>query len=245
MKYNNLILKIEKPCNEDFDLMTTNANGKFCNHCSKSVLDLTNLTDDEIFETLNKTKGKICGRLANDQLNRLLVKRNNNIYHTRLYKILAGLLLIGTTKETLATEPNLRSETQFIIENEEKNNQTYSLIKDETTDTLKNVIQGKVIDELTKEPLEYLTINIKNTSTSVATDANGNFKLIIPDSLLSGKITLILMYPGYERREFEFDSTQLPIKKDLLLEARGMSIGAIERVYVKKKWWQKNRKSCP
>ena len=135
MKYNNLILKIEKPCNEDFDLMTTNANGKFCNHCSKSVLDLTNLTDDEIFETLNKTKGKICGRLANDQLNRLLVKRNNNIYHTRLYKILAGLLLIGTTKETLATEPNLRSETQFIIENEEKNNQTYSLIKDETTDS--------------------------------------------------------------------------------------------------------------
>ncbi|MDD4760648.1 MAG: STN and carboxypeptidase regulatory-like domain-containing protein, partial [Bacteroidaceae bacterium] len=57
------------------------------------------------------------------------------------------------------------------------------------------IIEGTLVDKQTKEPIEGGTINVQNTSIGSVSNANGEFRLIIPDSLQSSKI--IFSHLGY------------------------------------------------
>lgn len=64
-------LRIEKPCEESLDKMHDLHDGKFCDLCSKKVLDLSNLNDFEILNIIQQNKGeRFCGIVFNNQLNR-------------------------------------------------------------------------------------------------------------------------------------------------------------------------------
>ncbi len=55
---------IKNPCSERWEDMHDFPTGKFCDVCSKNVIDFTEKTNEEIFKLLNgKTKGEICGRI--------------------------------------------------------------------------------------------------------------------------------------------------------------------------------------
>ena len=61
---------ISKPCNENWDDMTPQSGGRYCDECDKTVKDFTVLTNDEISTYLTEHAGeKICGRFSSDQLN--------------------------------------------------------------------------------------------------------------------------------------------------------------------------------
>jgi hypothetical protein len=73
MKPLNYIISIPEPCHEDWNSMTPDANGKFCNSCSKSVIDFTNKTDAEIHAMMMERKDeKVCGHFKKTQVNRPL-----------------------------------------------------------------------------------------------------------------------------------------------------------------------------
>ena len=73
MKPLNYIISIPEPCNEDWNSMMPDANGKFCNSCSKSVIDFTNKTDSEIHTMMMERKDeKVCGHFKKTQINRPL-----------------------------------------------------------------------------------------------------------------------------------------------------------------------------
>ncbi len=81
MKPLNYIISIPEPCHEDWNSMTPDANGKFCNSCSKSVIDFTNKTDAEIHTMLMERKNeKVCGHFKKTQVNRPLAL--NIPFHT-------------------------------------------------------------------------------------------------------------------------------------------------------------------
>ena len=61
-------IKIDNPCNENWNEMTLDAQGRFCNQCAKSVIDFTKLTDKEVISLLSKSKEEMCGRLTSTQL---------------------------------------------------------------------------------------------------------------------------------------------------------------------------------
>src|SRR4051794_13759597 len=61
---------IPQPCHEDWDKMTTAAKGRFCESCSKNVVDFSLMTDNEVLNYFKNNSGKVCGRFANDQLQR-------------------------------------------------------------------------------------------------------------------------------------------------------------------------------
>jgi hypothetical protein len=70
MKYENLFkIHIPEPCHEDWDKMTPNTKGAFCNSCAKTVVDFSGKSDEEVqkylFENIDK---KICGRFLPSQL---------------------------------------------------------------------------------------------------------------------------------------------------------------------------------
>lgn len=65
------IVRIPEPCHEDWNKMTVDEKGRFCNVCSKSVVDFTSKTDTEIHSILiEKSAEKVCGRFNKNQVER-------------------------------------------------------------------------------------------------------------------------------------------------------------------------------
>lgn len=239
MKRQSYLLKIDNPCGQEWASMTKTDVGKFCAHCSKTVVDFTQLTDNEILQIIEQNSGKLCGRLSQEQLNRA-IQLYQPTKNSRLYKLLAGLLLVGTSENVLATG-NQTLEQNISIVNKNDTTLQSTEIKSEPTDSLKNVVQGLVIDAKTKEPVHFALVSIKDTKTWTTTDLDGKFKLVIPDSLKTKKIHLVLASPGYERTEIIIKKNDLPITKDLfMVPAQKVFIGLVV-IEKKKKWWQRKK----
>ncbi|MDB5232589.1 MAG: type sorting protein [Chitinophagaceae bacterium] len=67
-----VILKIPKPCHEDWNKMTPVGKGRNCDKCAKQVIDFSLMSDRQILEMLSSSKGKLCGKFNSDQLDRTL-----------------------------------------------------------------------------------------------------------------------------------------------------------------------------
>ena len=66
MKYS---IQIHKPCNEPWDNMHPNSNGRHCDQCSKTVVDFTDWKQGDIVAYLQEQgTEKVCGRFKNEQL---------------------------------------------------------------------------------------------------------------------------------------------------------------------------------
>lgn len=244
MKRQNYILKIDNPCGQDWASMTKTDMGKFCSHCSKTVIDFTQLNDNEVLQIVKQNSGKLCGHLTQDQLNRALelYKPTNT---SRFHKILAGLLLVGASENLLATDnQKLQNEIVTSIDIKKTNSESVEIKSTPTTDSLKNIVKGMVVDSKTKEPLPFARITIKDTKTGTTTDMNGNFSLFIPDSLLTNKIYLIMNCIGYETKEIKVNKKDLPLTNELLIVPASVTIRGLIEVEVvnKKKWWQRRNK---
>jgi hypothetical protein len=64
-----LFISIPKPCNENWNDMSPRDQGAFCSVCSKTVIDFTVLSDEEVKNYFfQHREQKTCGRFRNDQL---------------------------------------------------------------------------------------------------------------------------------------------------------------------------------
>ncbi|MEP6675711.1 MAG: hypothetical protein ABJA78_11165 [Ferruginibacter sp.] len=64
-----LKISIPKPCHEDWNAMKPDGQGRHCLSCAKTVVDFTNMNDDEVkFFFLNKKEDHVCGRFNNRQI---------------------------------------------------------------------------------------------------------------------------------------------------------------------------------
>jgi hypothetical protein len=93
-------ITIPKPCDEDWNKMTPNGNGKFCGSCSKNVVDFTNMMPNEI-QAYFLDHSNVCGRFKKSQLDSLTIQIPNRVLHsqTHYHKIflLALFIVMGTT----------------------------------------------------------------------------------------------------------------------------------------------------
>jgi hypothetical protein len=238
MKRQSYKVTINNPCEKEWASMTQNGTGRHCSHCSTTVVDFTQLTDNEIVHIIKQTPGRLCGRLTNQQLNRSLetTHHSNNSW---FYKILAGFVLIATSEKSIAKDNPTSPEKIFSTTNNEKS----TPIKPKTdelliADSLKNSVQGTVFEGNSKKPLSFVTVLIKGTEIRTQTDHNGKFKLIIPDSLTTEKIKLAVMYIGFGTIETTIKRKKLPIIKDFSIVPELNYIGEII-ITRKKKWWQR------
>lgn len=56
-------LTIGTPCHEDWDRMTPNQEGRFCQVCEKTVVDLTQMTQPQMLSIFQEKNGDMCGRM--------------------------------------------------------------------------------------------------------------------------------------------------------------------------------------
>ena len=72
-----------------------------------------------------------------------------------------------------------------------------SLGQVETKPIINATLQGVVIDDETKQPIEGVTIQLEAVTHSVKTDDKGRFQFVTGQKL---PFTLLLSYVGYERQ---------------------------------------------
>ena len=74
-------IAIPKPCHEDWNAMPPDTNGRHCGACSKTVVDFTDWTTDEIAAYLAARKYQsVCGRFKEEQLTQVEIEAETYVY---------------------------------------------------------------------------------------------------------------------------------------------------------------------
>lgn len=182
MKKQQLLLT--NPCTENWDDMQPSKTGRYCDACSKHIVDLTEKSDAELISFFNKKKDNVCGRLLATQLHRDLTTPPKKSNWNWLLPV-----ALGTTVFTPAKALELKSST---VQND--NLQSFEVSRIPTSDIQVRedyILIGKVLDEQTGKPLANVKIKRKGFNNVIAlTDSTGIFKL----SVATAEKTTVLIF---------------------------------------------------
>ncbi|OIQ29034.1 MAG: hypothetical protein BM564_07435 [Bacteroidetes bacterium MedPE-SWsnd-G2] len=177
-------INIQEPCHENWNLMTPNTKGRFCNSCQKTVIDFTTKTDRQI-ATITSTQTNLCGRFRSTQLNKNLpITNQKSPFATN--KVFAALLAVSTISiPSLYSQGKIKKDSISIVE-------SHKLPTKKQTSILKEkLFYGRVLDQ-DQLPLLGANIIIKGTSTGIQSDFDGEFSLKVKqgDTLIISYITM-------------------------------------------------------
>jgi CarboxypepD_reg-like domain len=219
MATNSLMLSIPNPCSENWNNMTPQEKGRFCDTCQKCVVDFTAMTDAAVLDYFNKNNGKICGRFDKRQLDRVLII-NDKRFQKR-FNIAASLLLLsslgfGNTVKNDAISPLkvLQFDTQKRVAKKPLLQPNEPTLTDSFI-TLKGNIYTFQNNQKESIPGVYLTI--KNFNLSSQSDVDGNFIITIPTLALENG-ALIVQYIGF--KTVELPLSKLNLKENILIELK-------------------------
>ena len=218
MSDKNIIISIKEPCNEDWNKMTTNKSGKFCDLCNENVIDFTDLSDKEIVRIIKRNNGKLCGRFNTEQLDRPLAINSIENKHSFFAKVAATLLLFTVTKETTGQSEKPIHESTFSADKQLKSNANVS--------DRHNPIEltGSVIDASTNKPIANARIKIVNpvfpgSSIVYKTDEDGNFSIPIADSTEKRTISVFIAAADYQETTIKISYEDYSTQNNVLLSS--------------------------
>lgn len=95
-------ISIPEPCHEDWNKMIPNKNGRFCESCSKTVVDFTTMLPDDIKNYFLENRGKsICGRIKQSQMDSIIINIPSSVLYSQTnfhhFFLLALFAVMGTT----------------------------------------------------------------------------------------------------------------------------------------------------
>jgi len=235
------LLRIPEPCQESWEKMETGEGGKFCQQCSKNIIDFTTMSDEQVVRVLQNNKSGLCGRFANQQLNRFLGTPTKPTSKNWM-SMLAGLALMSQSEKANASNKTIINNHPTVL-GEKSLETTVSISKNlSTCDTTAVTVSGKVVDDK-GEGVGFASVIIKGTNRGVQCDAEGRFQLKITWHV--DTLWLVASAVGFETANISVVSLdQEPLKEDLIimltLREMTVTVGAVVTVRRKKlrKWWQ-------
>jgi hypothetical protein len=106
---------IPTPCHEDWNQMQPNEIGRHCNVCSKTVVDFTYMSDEQVKNyLLSKPSGQTCGRFNNTQLQTIRIPADILYSQMPAWKrfLVACLIVFSTTLFACGGETTTLGETK-------------------------------------------------------------------------------------------------------------------------------------
>ena len=208
----SITIHLPDPCNENWDEMKPNGCGRFCAHCEKTVIDFTQMSDEEVVKIMMNATKTPCGRFDETQLNRPLLipqKKSAKPFPNLLSKVAASLLLIQTLVSNAFAQKKEATITEQIsdITTAQKNNQV--------------LIQGSIKDNNTDEPLIGMEISISGVDYVKYSDAKGHFGFVLPDSFKGEEIVINAKYQPSSSKELSNTMIQ---EEKVLIPQNGDSI---------------------
>ncbi|WP_412561814.1 energy transducer TonB [Winogradskyella sp. MIT101101] len=147
----NYSISIPQPCHQDWYKMTPNEKGRFCQSCSKTVVDFTKMNTDEIQDYIHNNRNqRICGHIKQSQLDTINLKIPETIFNQKLsfhrVFILALLFSMGLTLFNCEDEKGKakKIESIEIVETHQKTIDTIINNNDTKTIQLDNNLREKV-----------------------------------------------------------------------------------------------------
>jgi hypothetical protein len=148
----NFKISVPKPCHENWNLMTEKSNGRFCDSCSKTVIDFTKMKTLEIQQYFIRNKDvNICGHFKNEQVNRFSIQIPKSTLTKPMSCSKAFLLLLFIVMgNSLFSCKNYSDDTLgevSVIEDSISNHQTTgmpSAIFIDSINTKNDLVDGKV-----------------------------------------------------------------------------------------------------
>lgn len=179
-------ITIEKPCDQSWQQMIEQSNGRYCGHCSKTVVDFTRMTDEDIIAYLS-IRNHVCGRFDTEQLNKL----NQDLTYNR--KSFLNWKSWGMAAMILGFSQYLKADTKQPIKVEQSPYQNkYEPIIDSSI-----IVKGRIIAQDDGLPIPGTMIRIKGTNEGTVTDIDGEFKI----EVRSVSDTLVASFIGYKSEE--------------------------------------------
>lgn len=159
------MITVPNPCNENWDSMMPQNQGRFCTSCQLVVTDFTKMDDNEIIHYFRKhQKEKICGHFRSDQLTRMKITitpaqlQNHNWSIIQQIRIAIFLVFASSLFSCSSTDPKKQTPEILIQQSD-----SLQEIKD-TNNTSESGTIGKII-----APSEVKSKNISRKS-SIETD---------------------------------------------------------------------------
>lgn len=185
------ILPKPQPCGQNWLAMTSTANGRQCGQCDKEIYDFSAMSWPEIEQT-QATQGKaLCGMYSAAQLAHWGQPPPSACSRLAAATALAFALSIiqvqGQTPPTTATRLTLRGTVSTSTQ------------------------QGA------PEPVAYATVLVAGTNLGVATDEQGHYELVLPDSMDATR-TITFSFLGLQTSTFTLPTPRTGLlQHDVLL----------------------------
>lgn len=237
---NSYSISIKNACQQQWSEMSEGQGGKFCMHCTKSVIDFTELSDQEIIQLLSKKTGNLCARVSPEQLNRNLLTHSPKTKRKGL-ALFTGLFAMLTFENASgALRKSSINTTIFHVDHSSAKLPLKGNVNTEspTIDSQQNIIRGKVTGVNSNLPLAYATVMIKNTNKGVLTDTMGQFTIVVPEKLKTKQIELVVSALGYTQAEKKIDLSHNILEQAFMLILHEELLGEVIIVQKRKKWWQ-------
>ncbi|MES2478061.1 MAG: hypothetical protein V4561_03185 [Bacteroidota bacterium] len=208
-RQNPLMLSIPKPCNENWAEMSVVDKGRFCRHCQKTVIDVSNLDDDELMQFLSAQKESICLRALKIQTNRPFnqpVSIPNKFAYTAATIGFSLLLLAGGN--SFARAP---FRPEIVLASEDKRDPFM-----QAHDSV--LLQGYVVDS-SRKAIPNVVIKIISDSSQysvVSSDTEGCFKVWVSKKMIEEERLLL------ETEHLAYQKLRLRLKKDLTEQSNSL-----------------------
>ncbi|KEQ30413.1 hypothetical protein [Pedobacter antarcticus] len=167
----DLQLVLAEPCLEQWNDMKQTDDGRYCDRCEKTILDLTDKSDAELLRFFKNKQENVCGRLLSTQLNRKLVQPSSDLRWHWLMPLAMGAAII-----TPAQAQNLKP----LIVNADKMAASAPVSVDSVakTSVVRDTLNGMVVDNFTGKPLTGVKVRQKHFENVLAiTDSTGRFEI--------------------------------------------------------------------
>ena len=238
-------IQITSPCSEDWNNMTPAEQGRFCSKCAKQVINFEDKSDREIIDFLLQSKTPVCGRIATEKMNRLLVEESalRGLRYSLIASSLLVLLSTGVYAQDYSRKLIAKKTTQKVAIPAEKD----SLILQDSLPKISNILRGKVVDQATGEALAFANVWVnKDMNLAMNTDFKGEFAIVIDDyNALPDSFLVSVSYIGYEEFKTYLQKDNFPANEimEIKLKEGGcdMTLGKII-IYEEKPKSKKRRK---
>ena len=194
MKYK---ITIPEPCHEDWNKMTPQEKGRFCDKCEKCVIDFTGLSTQQMFNHINSGKD-LCGRFRPDQLNRDLVAAPVKKGFSFQWVLSSVLVITGFNKAFSQSEESFSVGKIAPIEISQ-NGETTVIPPPLIVDSL--IISGVITDSETGEPIPFANIYCSQFKVGALSDFDGKFIFRLPSEEVTEPLKIEVTSVGYENAE--------------------------------------------
>ena len=231
MKEKAFKVSVPQPCTQDWQGMQPDEKGRYCLSCRKSVVDFTQMTDQEVYSHLAQSSGEVCGRLRPAQLKKYAVPGVPGqpapwrLYLASVITLVGiGGLAPGTAKAQVRTEQK---------EPEGQPAAPPAHPRDAAARTV--TIRGKVTSADDGMGLPGATVVVPGTRTGTTTDRNGTFELHLPE-WTGPTIPLVYSFIGYQSVECVVSTAEAATVPAVALEPDiqgGLVLGEVAATTVK------------